>query len=214
MSDARRPDPSQAPPAPTDTARPADPGAAPVVDPRMYRFVLAVTYLPVLLRGMKLDVQGQEHVPPPGTPLVIAANHVSGLDPFLVARALPAGRYLQFMAKKELFLPLIGWIIRTGGSFPVDRGGNDVGAIRTAVRVLQENGTVGIFPEGTRGGQELHGGVALIAAKGRAPILPAGISKQGKRWVVRFGPAISPRGGIKAVTTELGTELARLSQAG
>ncbi|WP_309571205.1 lysophospholipid acyltransferase family protein [Deinococcus sp.] len=211
MSDARRPDPTQATSAP---ARPAEAGAAPLVDPRMYAFVVGITYLPVLLSGMTLDVQGLEHVPPPGTPLVIAANHVSGLDPFLVARALPRGRYLQFMAKKELFLPVIGWIIRTGGSFPVDRSGNDVGAIRTALRVLKDNGTVGIFPEGTRGGQELHGGVALIAAKGRAPILPAGISKQGKRWVVRFGPPISPRGGIRAVTAELGPELARLAQAG
>ena len=211
MSDARRPDPT---PAPSTPARPTVDEAAPVVNPHMYALVVAVTYLPVLLSGMKLDVRGTEHVPPPGTPLVIAANHVSGLDPFLVARALPRGRFLQFMAKKELFLPVIGWIIRTGGSFPVDRSGNDVASIRTALRVLKENGTVGIFPEGTRGGTELHGGVALIAAKGRAPILPAGIRRDGRRWIVTFGPPISPKGGIKAVTAELGTELARLSQAG
>ncbi|MBB5376135.1 1-acyl-sn-glycerol-3-phosphate acyltransferase [Deinococcus metalli] len=203
MSDVRRPDPAQ-----------AALERAPTVDPRMYAFVLAVTNLPVLLSGMRLDAQGVEHVPPPGTPLVVAANHVSGLDPFLVARALPRGRFLQYMAKKELFLPVIGWIIRTGGSFPVDRSGNDVAAIRTAVRVLKDNGTVGIFPGGTRGGTELHGGVALIAAKGRAPILPAGIHRSGKRWVVRFGPPIASGGGIKAVTAELGTELVRLSQPG
>lgn len=209
MSDALRPESPQAPP--TTPAPPAD-VPAPAVNPLMYRFVVAVTYLPVLLSGMRLDVEGQEHMPPPGTPLVVASNHVSGLDPFLVARALPPGRHLQFMAKKELFLPLIGWIIRTGGSFPVDRSGNDVGAVRTALRILKMNGTVGIFPEGTRGGHELQGGVALIAAKGRAPILPAGISRQGKRWLVRFGPAISPKGGIKAVTAELGSELERLAR--
>lgn len=206
MSDAVRPESQPAPPTGAAEAH------VPVVNPLMYRFVVAVTYLPVVLSGMRLEVEGQEHVPPPGTPLVVASNHVSGLDPFLVARALPPGRRLQFMAKKELFLPLIGWIIRTGGSFPVDRSGNDVGAIRTALRILKVSGTVGIFPEGTRGGHELQGGVALIAAKGRAPILPAGISRQGKRWLVRFGPAISPRGGIKAVTAELGSELERLAK--
>ncbi|MFD1732026.1 lysophospholipid acyltransferase family protein [Deinococcus malanensis] len=150
----------------------------------------------------------------PGTPLVIASNHRSALDPFLVARALPPGRFVQFMAKQELFLPVIGAIIRAGGSFPVDRSSNDVQAIRTALRILAANGTVGIFPEGTRGGSggELHGGVALIAAKGRAPILPAGISRSGKRWVIRFGSPISPKGGIKAVTRELGTVLAELAR--
>lgn len=185
---------------------------APTVNPLVYRFVVAVTYLPIVLTGRHLEVHGREHVPPPGTPLVIAANHENGLDPFLVARALPPGRFVQFMAKEELFLPVIGAIIRAGGSFPVDRGGNDVGAIRTALRILKANGTVGIFPEGTRGGTELHGGVALIAAKGRAPILPAGLHLEGRRWVVQFGPLISPKGGIKAVTEELGQKLAELAQ--
>ncbi|MBZ9749924.1 1-acyl-sn-glycerol-3-phosphate acyltransferase [Deinococcus sp. HMF7604] len=192
---------------PAPTAEPP----APPVNPRVYRFVVDVTYLPVLLSGMHIEVHGREHVPPPGTPLVVAANHVSGIDPFLVARALPPGRYLQFMAKKELFLPVIGHIIRAGGSFAVDRSGNDLGAVRTSLRVLKAGGTVGIFPQGTRGGAEMQGGVALIAAKGRAPILPAGISRAGKRWIIRFGPPISPRGGIKAITAELGAVLAELS---
>ena len=201
----------------TDAARSAEPkpqaGAEhlPQVNPLMYRLVVLATSLPTLLSGMRLDVHGREHVPPPGTPLVVAANHVSALDPFLVAQALPPGRFLQFMAKKELFMPLLGWIIRTGGSFPVDREGNDVGAVRSAVRILQHGGTVGIFPQGHRGGDELHGGVALIAAKGRAPILPVGISRQGKRWVIRFGEPISARGGIKGTTEELGRVLGELS---
>ncbi|WP_235692852.1 lysophospholipid acyltransferase family protein [Deinococcus aquaedulcis] len=210
MSDAARPEraaPAQVPPAPRPAAEPP----APHVNPRVYRFVVDVTYLPVLLGGRHLEVHGREHVPPPGTPLVVAANHVGALDPFLVARALPPGRYLQFMAKKELFLPGIGHIIRAGGSFPVDRSGNDLVAVRTALRVLKVGGTVGIFPQGTRGGAEMQGGVALIAAKGRAPILPAGISRRGKAWVIRFGEPISPRGGIKAVTAELAEVLSSLS---
>lgn len=205
MTDAARPQPE------SDQRSQKHAGErAPVVNPFMYRLVIAATYLPVIFSNMHLEVHGRENVPPPGTPLVIAANHVSALDPFLVARALPPGRFLQFMAKKELFLPIIGWIIRTGGSFPVDREGNDVGAVRTAVRILKENGTVGIFPQGHRGGTEMQGGAALIAAKGRAPILPAGISRDGKRWIVRFGPPVQAKG-IKATTEELERVLKELS---
>lgn len=213
MSDVARPElnGSRSPESgsPLRLARP-EPGPPPVI-PAVYRFVVNVTYLPVLASGMHLEVHGREHVPAPGTPLVVAANHVSGLDPFLVARALPPGRFLQFMAKKELFVPLVGDVIRAGGSFPVDRSGNDLGAVRTSLRILKAGGTVGIFPQGTRGGGELHGGAALIAAKGRAPILPAGISRDGKRWIVRFGEPISPRGGIKNVTAELGAALRELA---
>lgn len=185
---------------------------APIVNPFIYRLVVDALHVPVMLSGMHLEVHGREHVPPAGTPLVVAANHVTGLDPFLVARALPPGRFLQFMAKKELFMPVIGWFIRTGGSFPVDREGNDVGAVRTALRILKENGTVGIFPQGHRGGEDMQGGVALIAAKGRAPILPAGISRDGKRWIVRFGEPIAARGGIKGTTAELERVLKELSK--
>lgn len=200
-----------------DTPFPPAPNAAPApgtpqVNPFVYRVVVAALHLPVVLAGRRVDVYGREHVPPPGTPLVVAANHCSALDPFMVARALPRGRHLQFMAKRELFVPVVGDVIRAGGSFPVDRDGNDVQAIRTAVRILQRGGTVGIFPQGTRGGGEIHGGVALIAAKGRAPILPVGLSLQGRRWAVHFGEPLPPsRGGVKAVTQELGRELQRLS---
>ncbi|QFP77172.1 1-acyl-sn-glycerol-3-phosphate acyltransferase [Deinococcus sp. AJ005] len=213
MSDAARPDLSGSSSKRGGGPQTATPEAAPpAADPRVYRAVLAVTYLPVMLSGAHLEVHGREHVPPPGTPLVIAANHRSNLDPFMVARSLPPGRLVQFMAKKELFVPVIGWIISTGGSFPIDRSGNDLGAVRMAVRILKNNGTVGIFPQGTRGGPALQGGVALIAAKARAPILPAGICREGKRWIVRFGPPIEAQGGIKGVTAELGERLRELTQ--
>lgn len=190
----------------------AHPDEVPTVNPFVYRAVVAAMHLPTVLAGQRVEVQGRENVPPPGTPLVVAANHRSALDPFMVARAMPPGRFLQFMAKQELFVPVVGDIIRAGGSFPVDRSGNDVHAIRTAVRILQRGGTVGIFPQGTRGGTAVQGGVALIAAKGRAPILPVGIRLDGQRWVVRFGVPLESRGGVKAVTHDLGFALLRLVQ--
>ncbi|EYB69415.1 phospholipid/glycerol acyltransferase [Deinococcus phoenicis] len=201
MSDAR-------PPA---ASAPAPATGAPPVIPWVYRAVVFFTTLPVFLTGMRIEVHGREHVPPPGTPLIVAANHRTNLDPFLIARSLPPGRFLQFMAKKELFVPVIGHIIRGGGSFPVDRSTNDLGAVRTSLRILQAGGTLGIFPEGTRGGGEMQGGVALLALKGKAPVLPVGLSRNGKRWVVRFGEPLPPAGGIKVLTATIGDRLAELA---
>ncbi len=186
------------------------PDTAPPVNPLVYRAVLAATFVPVLLSGMHLHTLGREFVPPEGR-LIVAGNHVTGLDPFLIARGIP-GRKLQFMSKKELFVPVLGAIIRAGGSFPVDRSRNDLGAVRTALRILEAEGTVGIFPEGTRGGgQALQGGVALLALKGRSPVLPVGLQREGKRWLVRIGPVIEPTGRIKELTARIGAEMERLS---
>lgn len=184
----------------------------PRVNLPVYRLVVFVMTLPVYLRGMRIEVHGREYVPPPGTPLIVAGNHRTNLDPFLIARALPPGRALQFMAKKELFVPVIGDIIRAGGSFPVDRRGNDLGAVRTSLRILQAGGTLGIFPEGTRGGGELQGGVALLALKGKAPVLPVGLSRDGRRWIIRFGPPLPASGGIKALTASIGERIAELAE--
>ncbi len=138
--------------------------------------------LPLQLRGEYIHTLGREHLPPPGTKLVVAGAHVSALDPFIIAKVMP-GHHVQFMSKKELFKPVIGAIIKAGGSFPVDRERNDVAAIRMALRILKEDGTLGLFPEGTRGGGQMQGGVALLALRGRAPVLPVGLRRDGKRWL-------------------------------
>lgn len=202
MSDAR----------PSAASAPAEVAGVPPVIPWVYRLVLLATSLPTVLRGQRVRVYGREHIPPPGTPLIVASNHRTGLDPFLIANSLPPGRYLQFMAKKELFMPIIGPIIRGGGSFPVDRSTNDLGAVRTSLRILQAGGTLGIFPEGTRGGGELQGGTALLALKGKAPVVPVGLSRAGKHWVVRFGEPIPPEGGAKALTQTIGERIAALAR--
>ena len=184
--------------------------SGPRVVPIMYHLVVQSTRLPFLLRGQHTQVHGRELIPGSGR-LVIAGNHVSALDPFLIAQSLPRGRFVQFMAKKELFRGLSGRIIAAGGSFPVDRESNDLGAIRSALRILQAGGTLGIFPEGTRGGQELQGGAALLALKGKAPVTPVGLHLRGRTWVVRFGPPLEPSGSVKELTARIGAELERLS---
>src|SRR3989475_8256151 len=104
----------------------------------------------VLMRlFFRIEVKNPEHVPPAG-PVLLVANHSSLLDPTLVGGVAP--RQLSFLAKAELFrIPLFGPLIRRLNARPVRREGPDPGALRTAMRVLEEDGALLIFPEGTRG---------------------------------------------------------------
>ncbi|ADV68823.1 lysophospholipid acyltransferase family protein [Deinococcus maricopensis] len=190
---------------------PKDAGIIPI-NPFLYNLVVFATSIPMHLQG-RLRVEGLEHVPLSGR-VIIAGNHVTALDPFVIANAIPRPRRIQFMAKKEIFRnPIIGGIVRGGGSFPVDRQSNDVGAIRNAIKVLNAEGMLGIFPEGTRGGGEMNGGVALIALRGKAPIVPVGLRLHRRVWTVRFGPPLPPQGTIKTLTAELGEAIQQLVTA-
>ncbi|HET7142145.1 MAG TPA: lysophospholipid acyltransferase family protein [Candidatus Limnocylindria bacterium] len=124
-----------------------------------------------------LRIEGLENVPAEGGALVIS-NHLHNLDPIILTAALP--RPLQFMAKQEIFpVPVVGWIARQAGAFPVDRGGADRAAIRKAGALLAQGSLVGIFPEGTRsttgGLMAPFPGSALLALRSGAPILPTAI---------------------------------------
>jgi 1-acyl-sn-glycerol-3-phosphate acyltransferase len=131
----------------------------------------------VLCTYFRQRVEGKENVPRSG-PFVVAANHVSYLDPPVLGVACP--RPIQFMAKAELFqIPILGFLIRELGAFPVHRGAADRHAIRRALHILEDGGVLGVFPEGTRSRQgrvlNPQGGAALIALKAGVPVLPAGI---------------------------------------
>ena len=108
----------------------------------------------LLVRGFarlvwRLEVHGASNVPLEGA-AIIAPNHLSLLDPPLIGCACP--RELRFIAKAELFrYGLFSKLIRRLGAFPVERGTADVGAIKTALRFLNDGRAVIIFIEGTRG---------------------------------------------------------------
>lgn len=131
-----------------------------------------------VLRGSsRWRVVGQENVPPTG-PLIVVANHLSMVDPPLLAASLP--RRIVFMAKEELFAPPWGIFVRAYGAFPVRRGEADRNALRQGERTLGQGLALGMFPEGTRSLsrtlQQAHPGTALIAFRTRAPLLPVGIT--------------------------------------
>ncbi|HVX30813.1 MAG TPA: lysophospholipid acyltransferase family protein [Nitrolancea sp.] len=148
---------------------------------RAFRLSLYLGARPFVLFAFRLlfgfRIEGLENVPKKGGALVIC-NHIHNSDPILLVAAYP--RPLLWMAKKEVFsVPVIGWIADSAGAFPVDRGSADRAAMRNAERLLKEHYLVGIFPEGTRsvtgGLKDVYPGVALVALKSGAPILPTAI---------------------------------------
>jgi 1-acyl-sn-glycerol-3-phosphate acyltransferase len=114
-------------------------------------YVLARGLLqPFFLIYFRLTRIGREHGRVRG-PLIVAANHRSFLDPFVIAVSLPWRRPLHFVAKVELFEKRWqGWILNRLGAYPVRRGQSDEQTLVTSREVLERGGAICIFPEGTR----------------------------------------------------------------
>jgi 1-acyl-sn-glycerol-3-phosphate acyltransferase len=106
---------------------------------------------PALLIWLRLSRTGREHLRGIRGGLIVASNHRSFLDPFVIGVTLPWRRPMQYVAKVELFeRRWQGWLLSRVGAFPIRRGQSDDTAMETARLVLERGGTVCIFPEGTR----------------------------------------------------------------
>lgn len=146
-----------------------------------YRLVRLLAAL-VFRALFRLRVEGTGHVPPAG-PVLLAANHVSFLDPPAVGAAVV--RPLHFLAKAELFrVPGLGAAIRRLGAHPVERTGSDAAALRLARSLLAQGHALLVFPEGTRGQEGVlragRAGVGLLAALSQAPVVPVYIRGTGR----------------------------------
>jgi 1-acyl-sn-glycerol-3-phosphate acyltransferase len=124
-----------------------------------------------------LERTGRKNIPKKG-PVILAANHRSFLDPFLVGCLVR--RPVYFVAKKELFdKRWQGWVLNRLGAFPIKRGESDEESMATARAVLERGGALVIFPEGTRirkgGLGHPKRGVGRLALETGAPVVPIAI---------------------------------------
>ena len=97
------------------------------------------------------------------------------------------GRRMHWLGKREMFdWPVVGWMARNGGVMPVDRGAADVEAFRLAQRVLEAGHVLMVFPEGTRSPtgelQVPKDGLAMLALRTNATIVPIGVSNTDRVW--------------------------------
>lgn len=120
---------------------------------------------------------GLDRVPATGGG-VIAANHLSAIDPSLVGSLSP--RTIFYMAKVELLsMPVVGDILMWTGAFPVRRGEGDRESLRQAREIARDGHMVGVFVEGTRQRfgypGEVRPGATMIALQEGVPIVPCGV---------------------------------------
>lgn len=131
---------------------------------------------------------------------IVAANHTSMADPFLVGVAVWYRRLFFLAAEVVMQGKLRSWLLKGVGAIRIDRNTADVEAIRNSVNVLKEGHLLAVFPQGgiTAGEdvQSLKSGAVLIALQAGVPIVPMHIYPR-KRWysrrVVVIGNEVDPR---------------------
>ena len=154
----------------------------------------------------RVKVYGAENVPEDNG-VMFCANHMAARDPIIIAASCK--RPITFLGKKELFkVPLLGWLIKKLGAIPLDRGGKDIGAIKTSVDVLKNGGALAIFPQGHRYPGEnpattpTKNGAALISYRSGCDIVPVCIKTKGYKY--RFLGRIEVVFGKPIKNSELG----------
>lgn len=165
--------------------------------------------IPVARVWFRLTAAGTHHAPHEG-PLVVAANHVSYLDPLVLGLAFP--RPIHYLMMRRYYDPwYLRWFCAPMGAIPVDRDSpTKTGALKGALNILARGGVVGIFPEGRRSPDgtllPFERGVELLSLRGRAPVVPAFIAgtleampvgaafPRPRKVAVRFGAPLPPDG--------------------
>jgi 1-acyl-sn-glycerol-3-phosphate acyltransferase len=171
----------------------AGPGILGRVRPSLLYSLIAALSWPVVRWLYRLRAEGAENLPAEGG-YVLAANHISNLDPWPLGLPLWPRRFLRFMAKSELYWWPLGRVITAGGGFPVRRGERDLEAIDTAIGLARQGNVVAMFPHGTRQRKGLvkryqakaHTGAARIALEAGVPLVPAAIA--GTDRLSKLGP--------------------------
>jgi glycerol-3-phosphate dehydrogenase (NAD(P)+) len=161
------------------------------VNPVVY-WIVRAAFVPFFLVYFRMQRVGREHLPRSG-PLLLASNHRSFLDPFVIGTLVR--RPVYYMAKRELFEKRWqAWVLNALGAFPVDRGAGDRDAMATAREILARGDCVVVFPEGTRTRPGPLGdprrGIGRLALETGAPVAPVAVIGSD---AVRRGWRIRPR---------------------
>jgi 1-acyl-sn-glycerol-3-phosphate acyltransferase len=175
-----------------------------------YTFMTRVVR-PILWLLFRPRVVGGENVPSYG-PLIVASNHLSFIDSFIIPLAVP--RPVTYIAKADYFTGgglkrgFVRWFLTNLGHVPVKRGARRaaMGALEQAADILDNSGAFAIYPEGTRSpdGRLYRGrtGVAWLALTSGAPVVPVAVAGTDRiqpigarlprigRVRLRFGPAL------------------------
>lgn len=175
---------------------------------RTYRFYRAFLLFINRIIHPVVHVSGRENIPE--GPVILAGNHSSISDPIWIIACADLPVIPRTMAKKELLeKPILGWLLRGLGVFPVDREGSDVGAIKTAMKTIRDGNKLLIFPEGTRVRKgkksEPHNGAMLIATRMQTKVLPIYVTAKKKLFRkidVVFGEPYLPQTAEKRATEE------------
>lgn len=163
---------------------------------RLYAF-LRVCARAIVALLFRFRVKGKENVPK-DCGVIFAVNHISFWDPLFLAVSA-SDRHLTFMARSSLFTkPILGWCLKHVGAVPVDRGGSDFSALRTALSVLKDGKAIGIYPQGTRlpdqepRGTKFESGAAFMAMTAGVPVIPIGVYTKNYRirWFRRVSAVI------------------------
>jgi 1-acyl-sn-glycerol-3-phosphate acyltransferase len=167
-----------------------------------YPFVRAIVSLPTLVLWRTRAI-GVKNVPKSG-PLLLAPNHFSQMDHFFIGLYLR--RQIRFMAKSQIFgPPVLTYVFKHGGVFPVRRGHHDEEAFRTAFSLLDQEEMLLVYAEGgrSRSGElgKPKAGIGRLALESGAPVVPVAIhgSASVRRWKrftfpkvrVQFGEPLS-----------------------
>ncbi|MBI5203119.1 MAG: 1-acyl-sn-glycerol-3-phosphate acyltransferase [Elusimicrobia bacterium] len=134
--------------------------------------------------------EGLENVPPTGR-VIVACNHRHWMDTLVVPLMVQQVRYPRFLGKEELFRhPVAAWLMRELGIIRLDRRKGDVSALKQAIEVLEAEGCLALFPEGTRSRTGVPGrakpGIGFLAHHTGAKVVP------GRLWNTEKFPVPAP----------------------
>jgi len=135
--------------------------------------IAKIKFLIIFKLFFRLKVTGQQNIPQDG-PFIIVANHSSLLDPIILG--ISVRPKVIFVAAAYLFeINWLGYLLRKANSIPVQRE-NDISSLKRALKILQQGGVLGIFPEGGVDRQKddlpIKAGAAYLATKVGVPIVP------------------------------------------